>query len=111
MKLIQKANAVSLLAILLDLVGVLLEVVGALVLTPAVNIGINLDLNPVTYVGVALCVVGLVAAILGRLLVKKLRSNEVLAIATLQVAILVFLFAVIFLALVILWPVICPANG
>ena len=59
-------------------VGLVLELIGGLLLSPPVDIGINTNISPLAYVGLALVVVGLIGYIVICILGKKLSYNKTL---------------------------------
>lgn len=92
-------------------VGLVLELIGGLLLSPPVDIGINTNISPLTYVGLALVVVGLIGYIVICILGKKLSYNKTLKDILMLVCILAVIAAIIILACVIAWPAIFPENG
>lgn len=92
-------------------VGLVLELIGGLLLSPPIDIGINTNISPLTYVGVALVAVGLIGYIVTCILNKKLSYSKNLKDILMLVSILAVIAAVIILACVIVWPAVFPKNG
>lgn len=111
MKKIIKLDFISLGGVALGVIGILLEVLGGFIIKPLPSMGINTDLHALVYVSLAIVILGLLTTIAGRILCKKLQTNKVICIASLQICIVLVLLAIGILAMIVLWALINPANG
>ncbi|WP_294448854.1 hypothetical protein [uncultured Gemmiger sp.] len=106
-----KHNSIFYALLALIGIGVVLELIGGLLLSPPVGIGINTNISPVTYVGLALVIVGLIAYIAICVVSKKLTYTPILKDILMLGSIMAFILSCIFIGCVIVWPTIFPANG
>lgn len=93
------------------LAGFILAVIGCTVLSVPEGIGMNLDLSPVVYIGVALIIVGLAAAIVGNAFYKSHDMNRAVASTALYIAAIALMVVIVLIAYTIFIPVINPSNG
>lgn len=98
-------------AILLTVAGLVMDIVGGAVLSPAVGIGPNTNLSPVMIVGMVLIVLGLAVAIYGSVITESKQLNKIISSVAIYLAVAAVMFAIVFLALTIVWPVLHPTNG
>ena len=98
-------------AIVLTIAGLIMDIVGGAALSPAVGIGINTNLSPVMIVGMVLIALGLAAAIYGSVITESKELNKVVSSVAIYLAVAAIMFAIVFLALTIVWPVLHPTNG
>ena len=95
----------------LAVVGLILAVIGCAVLSVPEGIGMNLDLSPLVYVGVALIAAGLAASSVGNAFYKRCDMNRAIASAALYAAAIALMVVVVLIACTIFRPVINPSNG
>lgn len=95
----------------LAVVGLILAVIGCAVLSVPEGIGMNLDLSPLVYVGVALIAAGLAASSVGNAFYKRCDMNRAIASAVLYAAAIALMVVVVLIACTIFLPVINPSNG
>lgn len=104
-------DGINIASILLAVAGIVLEVVGGAVFSVPVSVGMNTNLSPLMFVGIALMAAALAAAIVGSALTEKKGMNKVISAIALYLAVLALMFAVVFLVLTIVMPVLNPTNG
>ena len=107
----KKLDLINLTAVVLAVVGVILEVVGGVVFSGPTTVGMKLDLSPRLYVGIAVMIAGLAAAIVGTAMTEKKQLNKTVSSVALYAAVIALLFALVFLVLTIVMPVLNPTNG
>ncbi|HIR40115.1 MAG TPA: hypothetical protein IAB90_07030 [Candidatus Coproplasma stercoripullorum] len=95
----------------LAVIGFILGVIGCAVLSVPEGIGVNTDLSPMVYVGIALIVLGLAAAITGNAFYKSHDMNRVAASVTIYVAVILLMVMILVVAYTIFILVINPSNG
>lgn len=95
----------------LAIVGFILGVIGCAVLSVPEGIGVNTDLSPMVYVGIALIVLGLAAAITGNVFYKSHDMNRVVADIAIYAAVILLMIMIVVVAYTIFIPVINPSNG
>lgn len=108
---IKALDSINIAAILLAVVGIVLEVVGGAVFSVPVSVGMNTNLSPLMFVGIALIAVSLAVSIVGSAVTEKRGLNKPVSAVALYLAVLALMFAIVFLALTIVMPVINPSNG
>jgi len=92
-------------------IGLVLAFVGCLVLSVQHDIGVNLSLSPVAYVGVVVIVLSLVGAIAANVLFEKKDMNRVVATVAIYLAVIAVMVVIVLVAYTILIPVLNPSNG
>ena len=92
-------------------IGIVLELIGGLVLSKTYGVGLNLNLSPLVYVGIAFIILGFVISVIVENVYNKKKVDCSLSHIAVLTALVAVLFAVIFLALVITLPVLMPSNG
>ena len=111
MKNLKKLDYLNLGAIVLAVIGVIVEIIGGAVFSVPIDIGFNLALSPVMFVGIGIMAVGLVLAIAGTALTEKCGLNKKLSTAALYLTTIALMFAFVYLVLVVVMPVLKPKNG
>ena len=104
-----KVNQINIASIVVTVIGIILEIIGGM--TTDSGVGVNLILNPVTYVGMAVIAVGLIIAIVGYNHAEAAGADWRLACIALYFAEAAVVFAVVFMVMCIIWPLYNPANG
>lgn len=92
-------------------VGFILAIIGSAVLSKPEGIGVNFNLSPLVWVGVAVLAAGLAATIVGNVFYKTRDMNRIVASASLYVAVIALMVIIVVIALTIVMPVINPSNG
>ena len=110
-KSLKPLDYINLGSILVTLVGLIVLIVGGAVLSQPEGVGINTNLSPAMFVGVALIVVALAASIVGSAFTEKYRLNKAISAVALYFAVVALMFAIVFFVLTIVMPVLNPANG
>lgn len=106
-----KHNAIFYILFLVIGLGLLCEIIGGVYLSPPIDIGINTNISPLTYLGFGLVTLGLLGYIVICVIAKKLSFNKTLKDVLMLISVLAFLAAILILAGVIVWPAIFPQNG
>lgn len=107
---LKRLDTINVAAIVLSILGLLLEIIGAAVSVPT-SVGLNFNLSPLVYVGIAVAVIGLIVAIIGSAKTEKAELNKAVSTAALYIAVIAVLILPIIAGLAIAMPVINPTNG
>lgn len=94
-----------------SVIGAVVEAIGGAVLSKPTGIGMNTNLSPVLYVGMTLIAVGFIASVVVKQLTAKAKCKQTWQKIAMWIGVLAVIFAIVFLALTILMPVIAPTNG
>lgn len=108
---IKSLDLINISAIILTLVGVVLEVVGGEVLSVPISVGINTNLSPVLFVGIAVIVISLAVSIVGSAITESRNLNKPVSAVAIYLSVIAVMFAIVYLVLTIVMPVFNPANG
>lgn len=92
-------------------VGLITAYIGCAVLSVQEDIGVNLALSPVVYVGSGLVLASLVGAIVGNVLYEKKDLNRRIATAAIYLAVIAVMVLIVLIAYIVLNPVLNPSNG
>lgn len=112
MKMLKKHDYLCFCVIGLILIGIILEIIGGL-LSKTNEIGFNTNLSPLVIVGLILVAVGFIAHFPIKILSKMQKAEISSFFLDLEVVIMIIavFVAVLYVAAVITFPVIFPANG
>ncbi len=110
MKTLNKYDYVNIGSIAFSIIGLILLLVGKN-LSQAVGVGANLNLSPVMILGVVLVAAALCTAIIGSVVTEKYNLNKTTSTVALYLAVLLLMFALVFVVYTIVDPILHPVNG
>lgn len=93
------------------ILGIVLELIGGITSSGMESVGFNTNLPAIMIVGLVLIVASFIAHIVLKCCQKRLNLDPVLLDAEAIIAIVAIFFGIVYLACVIVWPVLFPTNG
>ena len=108
---LKRFDYVNIVSTIAAVLGLCLSTFGGLVLSKPTDIGVNLALSPLVYVGVAMIVAGLIGAIVGNVNYEKHGLNRKWAGIALYAAVIAIAVVTFVVTYTILIPVLHPTNG